>query len=116
MLAQVVSETRAMLMSGCLLPLPGDWCMRVMEWVRWHVFKGIIDNKEDNKEIELFDASEGGQVTDGVIRTKESYPMLRSEARWKTLQHVMGHKSPKRSRVTRRRRIIRYRLAQQEIA
>jgi protein SMG6 len=74
MLAQGLNKTGererwAMLTSGCTLPLPEDWCMRGMEWVGRRVFeRGYWKNDDEkSKEVKLLDASEGGEVTDGII-------------------------------------------------
>ena len=60
-------ERWAMLTSGGT-PLPEDWCMCEMESVSHPVFKrGYNLLEEWRREVELINASDGGEVMDGII-------------------------------------------------
>jgi protein SMG6 len=67
------TERWAMLTSGCVPPLPEDWCMRGMEWVGRKVFeRGYWKSGEDRRaEVEVLDVEEGGQLTDGIIEDED---------------------------------------------
>ncbi|KAF8841181.1 hypothetical protein BDN67DRAFT_928908 [Paxillus ammoniavirescens] len=71
--APVGNERWAMLTSGCVPPLPEDWCMRGMEWVGRKVFeRGYWKSGEDRRaEVEVLDVEEGGQLTDGIIEDED---------------------------------------------
>ncbi|PPR08027.1 hypothetical protein CVT24_010868 [Panaeolus cyanescens] len=63
------SERWIMLTSGCQPPLPEDWCMRGMEWVGRKVFeRGFWKSGEERRaELEVLQAVEGTDLTDGTI-------------------------------------------------
>ncbi|KIJ69496.1 hypothetical protein HYDPIDRAFT_79483 [Hydnomerulius pinastri MD-312] len=67
------AERWAMLTSGCVSPLPEDWCMRGMEWVGRKIFeRGYWKSGEDRRaEVEVLDVEEGGQLTDGIIEDED---------------------------------------------
>ncbi|KAF9228014.1 hypothetical protein BS17DRAFT_747074 [Gyrodon lividus] len=67
------TERWVMLTSGCVPPLPEDWCMRGMEWVGRKVFeRGYWKSGEDRRaEVEVLDVEEGGQLTDGIIEDED---------------------------------------------
>jgi len=62
-----------MLTTGCAPPLAEDWCLRGMEWVGRRVFERGYwkSGEEKSKEVEVLDASEGGEVTDGIIEDED---------------------------------------------
>ena len=62
-------ERWAMLTSGCAPPLDEDWCLRGMEWVGRRVFERGYwkSGEEKGKEVEILEASEPVEVTDGII-------------------------------------------------
>lgn len=62
-------ERWAMLTSGCAPPLDEDWCMRGMEWVGRRVFERGYwkSGEEKGKEVEVLEANEETEVTDGII-------------------------------------------------
>lgn len=62
-----------MLTTGCAPPLSEDWCLRGMEWVGRRVFERGYwkSGEEKSKEVEVLDASEGEEVTDGIIEDDE---------------------------------------------
>jgi len=53
-------------MTGCAPPLSEDRCLRGMEWVGRRVFERGY-GEEKSKEVEVLNASEGEEVTDGII-------------------------------------------------
>ena len=62
-----------MLTTGCAPPLGEDWCLRRMEWVGRRVFERGYwkSGDEKSKEVEVLDASEGDEVTDGIIEDED---------------------------------------------
>ncbi|KAF8559498.1 hypothetical protein OG21DRAFT_1594361 [Imleria badia] len=68
------AERWVMLTSGCTPPLAEDWSMRGMEWVGRKVFeRGYWKSGEDRRvEIEVLDAEEGNQLTDGIIQDEDA--------------------------------------------
>ena len=68
------SERWVMLTSGCTPPLAEDWSLRGMEWVGRKVFeRGYWKSGEDRRvEIEVLDAEEGNQLTDGIIQDEDA--------------------------------------------
>ena len=66
-------ERWIMLTSGCAPPLDEDWCLCDMEWVGRRVFERGYwkSGEEKGKEIEILEASEPMEVTDGIIEDDE---------------------------------------------
>jgi hypothetical protein len=66
-------ERWLMLTTGCAPPLAEDWCLRGMEWVGRRVFERGYwkSGDEKSKEVEVLDASEGEEVTDGIIEDED---------------------------------------------
>jgi hypothetical protein len=66
-------ERWIMLTTGCAPPLAEDWCLRGMEWVGRRVFERGYwkSGEEKSKEVEVLDASEGEEVTDGIIEDED---------------------------------------------
>ncbi len=63
------AERWVMLTSGCSPPLPEDWCLRGMEWIRRKVYeRGYWKGGDERQaELEVLDTVEGGELTDGTI-------------------------------------------------
>ena len=68
-LNQPGSERWIMLTSRCAPPLDEDWCLCGMEWVGRRVFERGYwkSGEEKGKEVEILEASEPMEVTDGII-------------------------------------------------
>ncbi|KAF7964541.1 hypothetical protein HWV62_5931, partial [Athelia sp. TMB] len=66
-------ERWVMLTTGCAPPLAEDWCLRGMEWVGRRVFERGYwkSGEEKSKEVEVLDASESEEVTDGIIEDED---------------------------------------------
>ncbi|KZP20887.1 hypothetical protein FIBSPDRAFT_861344 [Athelia psychrophila] len=66
-------ERRVMLTTGCTPPLAEDWCLHGMEWVGRRVFERGYwkSGEEKSKEVEVLDASEDNEVTDGIIEDED---------------------------------------------
>jgi len=113
----VAPEQRwAMLTSGCAPPLPEDWCMRGMEWVSRKVFeRGYWKSGADRPEIEVLDAQESEQLTDGQIEDdKEEKSQYYYGVKFDSLYDASGiprdegwRVSPKETTLKRWTRIIR---------
>ncbi|KAH7889781.1 hypothetical protein F5I97DRAFT_588082 [Phlebopus sp. FC_14] len=82
--SQSGSERWAMLTSGCMAPLPEDWCMRGMEWVGRKVFeRGYWKSGEERRvEAEVLDVEEGEQLTDGIIEDEDGDEEVEATKRW----------------------------------
>jgi len=62
-------EGWVILTSSCPSSLVEDWCLRRMEWINHKVYEhGFWKSGKNLKaEIEVLEAAEGGQLTDGMI-------------------------------------------------
>jgi protein SMG6 len=81
-------ERWIMLTSSCAPPLSEDWCLRGMEWVGRRVFERGYwkSGEEKSKEVEVLDASEGEEVTDGIIEDEDEDESASSGSGGETLK------------------------------